>query len=109
MNPYEQNKYLKCLEEALYEVEKYLESSEDAAAAVAPDKGLGRLSRMEAMQDQQLVMEMRRRKKRQLVEIKLAISRLEMGNYGTCVFCGKEISPERLEVAPEVQTCMSCS
>jgi DnaK suppressor protein len=93
----------------LDEVGKYLESSEDAAAAVAPDKGLGRLSRMEAMQDQQLVMEMRRRKKRQLVEIKLAISRLEMGNYGTCVFCGKEISPERLEVAPEVQTCMSCS
>jgi hypothetical protein len=45
MNPYEQNKYLKCLEEALYEVEKYLESSEDAAAAVEPDKGLGRLSR----------------------------------------------------------------
>jgi DnaK suppressor protein len=109
MIPADQNKYKKYLEEALDEVEKYLESSEDAAAAVAPDKGLGRLSRMEAMQDQQLVMEMRRRKKRQLVEIKLAISRLEMGNYGTCVFCGKEISPERLEVAPEVQTCMSCS
>jgi DnaK suppressor protein len=109
MIPADQNKYKKYLEEALDEVGKYLESSEDAAAAVAPDKGLGRLSRMEAMQDQQLVMEMRRRKKRQLVEIKLAISRLEMGNYGTCVFCGKEISPERLEVAPEVQTCMSCS
>jgi DnaK suppressor protein len=109
MIPADQNKYQKYLEEALHEVRKYLESSEDAAAAVAPDKGLGRLSRMEAMQDQQLVMEMRRRKKRQLVEIKLAISRLEMGNYGTCVFCGKEISPERLEVAPEVQTCMSCS
>jgi DnaK suppressor protein len=109
MIPADQNKYKKYLEEALHEVGKYLESSEDAAAAVAPDKGLGRLSRMEAMQDQQLVMEMRRRKKRQLVEIKLAISRLEMGNYGTCVFCGKEISPERLEVAPEVQTCMSCS
>ena len=109
MIPADQNKYKKYLEEALDEVGKYLESSEDAAAAVAPDKGLGRLSRMEAMQDQQLVMEMRRRKKRQLVEIKLAISRLEMGNYGTCVFCGKEIHPERLEVAPEVQTCMNCS
>ena len=45
MIPSDQNKYLKCLEEALYEVEKYLESSEDAAAAVEPDKGLGRLSR----------------------------------------------------------------
>jgi DnaK suppressor protein len=108
MNPYEQNKYLKCLEEALYEVEKYLESSEDAAAAVEPDKGLGRLSRLEAMQDQQLVMEMRRRKKRQLAEVKSAILRLEMGKYGTCIYCGKEISPERLAAAPEIQTCMSC-
>ena len=25
----------------------------------------------------------------------------EMGNYGTCIFCGKEI-PERLEAAPEM-------
>jgi DnaK suppressor protein len=64
---------------------------------------------MEAMQDQQLVMEMRRRKKRQLAEVKSAILRLEMGNYGTCIFCGKEISPERLAAAPEIQTCMSCS
>jgi DnaK suppressor protein len=54
-------------------------------------------------------MEMRRRKKRQLAEIKSAISRLEMGNYGSCIFCGKEISPERLEVSPETQTCMRCS
>ncbi|MAH25598.1 MAG: hypothetical protein CMI19_01380 [Opitutae bacterium] len=109
MIPSDQNKYLKCLEEALYEVEKYLESSEDAAAAVEPDKGLGRLSRMEAMQDQQLVMEMRRRKKRQLAEIKVAISRIEMGTYGKCIFCSRDIAPERLEVAPEVQTCIICS
>ena len=59
----EKEKYLTLLQESLAEVEGYLKSSEDAAAAVAPDKGLGRLSRMEAMQDQQLVMEMRRRKK----------------------------------------------
>ncbi len=108
MNPSDQKKYQKCLEDALFEVENYLKSSADAAAAVEPDKGLGRLSRMEAMQDQQLVMEMRRRKKRQLAEIKAAISRLEMGSYGTCIFCTKEISAERLEVSPETQTCISC-
>jgi len=109
MDPSMQKEYLNSLEQILQEVENYLESSTDAAAAVEPDKGLGRLSRMEAMQDQQLVMEMRRRKKRQLADVKSAISRLEMGNYGTCIFCGKEISPERLAVTPEVQTCMRCS
>ncbi len=105
----EKEKYLTLLQESLAEVEGYLKSSEDAAAAVAPDKGLGRLSRMEAMQDQQLVMEMRRRKKRQLAEIKSALSKLDMGNYGICIFCGAEISGERLEVTPEAQTCIRCS
>lgn len=109
MDPTLQKEYRNSLEQILQEVENYLESSTDAASAVEPDKGLGRLSRMEAMQDQQLVMEMRRRKKRQLAEIKSAISRLEMGNYGSCIFCGEEISPERLEVSPEAQTCMRCS
>ena len=101
--------YRKSLEEDLLAVERYLKSSTEAAAAVEPDKSLGRLSRLEAMQDQQLVMEMRRRKKRQLVEIKTALSKLEMGNYGICIFCSLEISAERLKAAPEVQTCIRCS
>lgn len=109
MDPTIQKEYRNSLEQILREVENYLESSTNAAAAVEPDKGLGRLSRMEAMQDQQLVMEMRRRKKRQLADVKSAISRLETGNYGICIFCGKKISPERLAVTPEVQTCICCS
>ena len=105
----EKEKYLTLLQESLAEVEGYLKSSEDAAAAVAPDKGLGRLSRMEAMQDQQMVLELRRRKKRQLLEVGNALKRIEQGSFGKCIFCGKEISYERLEAFPEVQTCMSCA
>ena len=63
MEKSEKDKYFRLLQSSLSEVEGYLKSSEGAAAAVSPDKGLGRLSRMEAMQDQQLVMEMRRRRK----------------------------------------------
>ena len=73
MEQSDKNRYRKILKENLSEVQQYLKSSEDAAAAVEPDKSLGRLSRMEAIQDQQLVMEMRRRKKRQLSEIKSAL------------------------------------
>ena len=49
------------------------------------------------------------KKKRQLAEIKSALSKLDMGNYGICIFCGGEISGERLEVTPEAQTCIRCS
>ena len=61
------------LEGLAQEIVQYLRGSEDSAAAVEPDKGLGRLSRMEAMQDQQLVLEMRRRKKRQKLEVQNAL------------------------------------
>lgn len=109
MNHEKLGKFQKELNDLRKEITDYLKKSEDSAAAVEPDKGLGRLSRMEAMQDQQLVLELRRRKKRQLLEVGNALKRIEQGSFGKCIFCGKEISYERLEAFPEVQTCMSCA
>ncbi len=109
MNKIELDSFRIKLENAFKEIGKYLKSSEESAAVVEPDKSLGRLSRMEAMQDQQLVLEMRRRKKRQLAEIKSALLRLDMNRYGTCIFCGHEISRERLDASPETQTCVKCT
>ena len=103
------NRYEKKLLILRSEIEEYLRKSADSAAAVEPDKGLGRLSRMEAMQDQQMVLELRRRKKRQLLDVLNALKRIEQGNFGVCIFCGKEISLERLEAFPEVQTCVVCA
>ena len=64
------------LEELALEIEDYLCKSKASAEAVEPDKGLGRLSRMEAMQDQQMVLELRRRKKRQRLEVSDALDRI---------------------------------
>ena len=101
--------YRKQLNDSLAEIEHYLAKTEESAQAVAPDKSLGRLSRMEAMQDQQLILEARRRKKLQKVEVLSALQRIENGQFGSCIFCGKPIAPERLAFAPEANTCVSCS
>ena len=103
------NRYEKKLLILRSEIEGYLRKSADSAAAVEPDKGLGRLSRMEAMQDQQMVLELRRRKKRQLFDVLNPLKRIEQSNFGVCIFCGKEISLERLDAFPEVQTCVFCA
>jgi DnaK suppressor protein len=97
------------LQESLEEIEQYLAKTAESAEVVSPDKGLGRLSRMEAMQDQQLILAAGRRKKMQKVEVLSALQRLENGIFGTCIFCGKPIAVERLEVAPEATTCVNCS
>jgi len=81
--------YRKQLEESLVEIEQYLQKTEESAEAVSPDKGLGRLSRMEAMQDQQLILEARRRKKMQKIAVQAALQRIENGQFGTCIFLWK--------------------
>jgi len=35
-----------------------------------------------------------------------ALRRLERGEYGKCVICGREIPPERLELVPETPFCV---
>jgi len=97
------------LERLALEIEDYLRKSKASAEAVEPDKGLGRLSRMEAMQDQQMVLELRRRKKRQRLEVSDALDRIADGTFGSCVFCGNKISLDRLEAFPEAQVCVTCA
>jgi len=43
-----------------------------------------------------------------LNDIKLALSKIETGEYGTCEICKNKIEEERLEVNPSSRTCESC-
>jgi RNA polymerase-binding transcription factor DksA len=41
--------------------------------------------------------------------VKLAISRIDKGQYGLCQVCGNEISKERLKVVPYSSLCIKCA
>jgi DnaK suppressor protein len=43
-----------------------------------------------------------------LYHLELALERIEKGDYGNCVDCGKEISHERLEAVPHARLCIEC-
>jgi len=43
-----------------------------------------------------------------LYHLEQALERIEEGDFGTCVSCGLEISPERLEVVPHARMCIKC-
>src|ERR1041384_5946433 len=37
-----------------------------------------------------------------------ALQRIEDGEYGQCVHCGKEVQPKRLEAVPWARHCITC-
>jgi len=49
------------------------------------------------------------REKQEIDEIDKALDRMNVGKYGVCERCGKDISPERLKVLPATPHCVKCS
>lgn len=47
--------------------------------------------------------------KNEIHEIRLALSRIESGHYGTCTSCGGKIPKDRLAALPYVSTCIKCA
>lgn len=43
-----------------------------------------------------------------LHQVNAALARIAEGTYGTCVYCGKEIAPRRLEALPYATLCIEC-
>jgi DnaK suppressor protein len=43
-----------------------------------------------------------------LYHLDRALERIERGEYGICIECGKEISTERLEAVPHARLCIQC-
>jgi len=85
------------------------EESNEATQPVTLDQAsVGRLSRMDAMQAQQMALETSRRRQHELAKVEGALRRIDSGAYGCCVVCGEEIDVRRLFVAPTSTRCMTC-
>ena len=91
------------------EIQATLEASKEASGVVELDTAIGRLSRMDAMQNQQMALELRRRQEQQLQRIANALKRMDQNRYGLCGRCKQPIAEERLEVSPDVVMCVKCA
>jgi DnaK suppressor protein len=82
----------------------------DSAGTVELDQQRqGRLSRMDALQGQQMALEAERRSRVMLQRIDGALRRLEAGEFGDCFVCGEPIPDARLEADPTTTRCRACA
>ena len=82
----------------------------DAADTVELDLSrVGRLSRMDALQAQQMALETARRRGQQLARVEGALRRIGSGDYGNCFSCGEPIDRRRLAADPTLTRCTKCA
>ncbi len=58
--------------------------------------------------DRELSLNIATGEQEQLYEIDEALKRIEEGEYGKCVSCGKKIKVKRLKAIPQVKNCIEC-
>ncbi|EGN76061.1 DnaK suppressor protein [Idiomarina sp. A28L] len=101
--------YRNKLEQLRAEIIALNESSQDSEQPVELDQqSIGRLSRMDAMQGQQMAQANKRRREKILRAITAALVRIDNDDFGYCIECGDEINEKRLEIDPTTAMCIQC-
>ncbi|MGI9508336.1 MAG: TraR/DksA family transcriptional regulator [Geminicoccaceae bacterium] len=108
--PSERAKIEARLKERRGSLEALIEGHGEDGKPVALDQTrVGRLSRMDALQNQAMAQETERRRQVELAQIDGALRRLEDGTYGDCIDCGEPIAEKRLELDPSALLCIDCA
>ncbi len=83
---------------------------EESAETVELDQtAVGRLSRMDAMQQQAMALASQERQGERLNRIKSALERIEDNEFGECLECLQAIPIARMEIDPSIECCVNCA
>jgi len=109
MKEAELSRFRTLIEHRLREIQREdLATRADRAAVELDQQSVGRLSRMDAMQQQAMAAATHRRRQQETAILKAALGRMASGEFGFCETCGDLISPKRLEFNPGATRCIGC-
>ena len=82
---------------------------EEKVKPIAPDCGLGRLTRLEAMGEQDVANKILDESRVRLTRLNNALQRIETPLFGICIECDEEIGLGRMSIRPESVRCVACA
>lgn len=82
---------------------------EDATRPISPENAIGRVSRMDAINNKSVSEAALRSAKKKLSSLEAALSKIDQPDFGICVRCKKAIPPARLMFMPQSNRCVHCA
>jgi len=109
MNPAERQELKRNIEEAIEAQGILIASLSETSKPVAPDNAIGRLSRMEALNDRAVSEASLNAARAKLSQLETALGNVDQPDFGICVGCDSPIPPGRILLMPEATFCVSCA
>ena len=90
------------------ELAELLDISREGTQTVELDQPIGRLTRMDALQQQKMAQASRSGHQLRARQVEAALKALQEGEYGYCRRCEEAIGFRRLKAKPETPFCLGC-
>ena len=88
---------------------KQIFTLEEKVKPIAPDCGLGRLTRLEAMGEQDVNNKILDESRVRFTRLNNALQRIDTPLFGICIECEGEIGFGRMSIRPESVRCVECA
>ncbi len=110
MNASETARFASLIRDRLAAIEAENQRGLAGQAVVELDQqSVGRLSRMDALQNQAMAKAQATRRDLEARRLQGALRRMDEGEFGYCDACGDEIAHKRLELDPAAAKCINCA
>jgi len=86
-----------------------IESLKESVKPISPENSIGRVSRMDAINNKGVAERIMRSTKRKLNSLEKAYHKIDAPNFGECTNCGNHIQEARLMYMPESTECIRCA
>jgi len=97
------------IEELISKLEPEVERLEEATRPIGPENAIGRVSRMDAINNKSVSEASLRSSKRKLSSLRLALTKVNDPEFGICSRCKRPIAAARLMYMPESTRCVNCA
>ncbi|MEJ2163339.1 MAG: TraR/DksA C4-type zinc finger protein [Robiginitalea sp.] len=97
------------LEAAIEKGRRKVARYESLTEPIAPDNAIGRVSRMDAINNKAVSEAALRKAREQLAGLQEHLQTLDTPDFGLCRKCQKPIPIERILLAPESRFCVTCA
>jgi DnaK suppressor protein len=97
------------IEEEIEAQRVLIASLSETSKPVAPDNAIGRLSRMEALNDRAVSEASLNAARHKLSRLETALGKVDQPDFGICVGCDHPIPPGRIVLIPEATRCVPCA
>ena len=81
----------------------------EITSPISPENAIGRISRMDAINNKTINDRTLRKSQEKLKKLKLSLSRINDSDFGKCIQCSKPIQEGRIFLMPEEAKCINCA